>query len=156
MSKTENDEQAEAAAIVSETAEAPQAKPKAKARAATGKKPPKPREIAPGKVQAVDPDELRELIGMAGKVEIAFSDGEKEIAALAPVIVQGDAWVAGVTGLRLRVDELIVHGPDGGAAVEVAGYGLLLDGALHAYRARFEPMLLRPGQRSNLADEFVF
>lgn len=99
-------------------------------------------------------DELLELIGMAETVDIAFSDGEKEIA-IEPRRIEGKAWAMTAVGLVLRLPEFIVHGPLTGPAT-LAGYGLLLDGELVAFARRSEPLEVAPGRRMDLRNDVVF
>ena len=98
-------------------------------------------------------EDLLEAIGAADKVEIAFSDGLRELP-LAPVTVAGDCWSIGLTGLQLRLPELLVIGlPD--RPVKLGGYGLFLDDKLAAFAPR-ETYTIMPGQHVNLKDDVVF
>lgn len=102
-------------------------------------------------------DALIELIAAADSVEIAFSDGKHEIAALPARAILGDAWVLAVNGVKLQVPEFSVWGPPRGeAAVELDGYGLLLDGELVAYAKRTDALSLRPGGQYDLKDDVIF
>lgn len=117
-------------------------------------KPGKPRKIGPLSGEEMQPLELAELIQAASKVEIAFSDGEREIAGLPAREISGDAWAVGVAGLVLRADIAI----DGQAlpAAELAGYGLLLDGELVAYRARPEILPIGAGRMTQISNDVIF
>lgn len=100
---------------------------------------------------------IAELISAADVVEIAFSDGEKEIAAIGSRRILGDAWVDTVNGLKLQVPEFTVFGPPRGEAEAVLdGYGLLLDGELVAYAKRSDKLTLRPGGQYDLKDDVIF
>ena len=107
-------------------------------------------EVGPSSAQ------LLEAIAGASEVEIAFSDGRQEIAGLDPIRVEGDVWRASQAGLRLDLREpLEVIGPDKGA-YELAGYGLLLDGKLVAYRPRIDVWRIAANQRVNLNGDVTF
>lgn len=140
---------------------------KAKARVKTGDAPTRPRKLA----AMVDDDAsrttvaerreaLQKLIADADKVEIAFSDGKKEIAGLAPIVVEGDVWREHTLGLMLR-DPVTVAGPapsagGGGTSVAIAGYALLLDGKQVAYTVRSDALNIAPGQKISLQDDIYF
>lgn len=128
------------------------------AKALKAVKPAKTRAIAPlADDAALSPDDLLALIGGAEIVELVFSNGTREIAGIDPMVISGDAWGIGIAGLQLRVPELIVDGPAGRKAPYLlAGYGLLLDGELVAYRARGDVLAIAPGARMNLAPDVVF
>jgi len=59
-----------------------------------------------------------------------------------------------VAGLQLRGLDIELTGL--GGAVEIVGYGLLLDGELVAYRTRMDPLLIAPGAKVSLAGDIVF
>lgn len=134
-------------------------KAKAQAKAVTAEKPDKPRPIGPVKDEGapLGPYELQQLIFAADRVELAFSDGKREVAGLAPVAIEGEAWAAQANGLALRVPELMVEGPaPKRPPYKVAGYGLLLDGELVAYRQRYDVLEIPAGARMNLAADVLF
>lgn len=129
------------------------------AKALKAVKPAKTRLVAPLADEGgqLSPDDLLALIGGAEIVELVFSNGTREIAGIDPMVISGDAWGIGIAGLQLRVPELIVDGPAGRKAPYLlAGYGLLLDGELVAYRARGDVLAIAPGARMNLAPDVVF
>jgi hypothetical protein len=98
---------------------------------------------------------LLTAIAGAGKVEIAFSDGKREIAGMDPVEVTGNAWRVTVAGVQLSIDELIADTPAKGV-FPLAGYGLFLDGKLAAYRDRGGQLSIAAGSRQNIAPDVVF
>lgn len=105
-----------------------------------------------GTVSAVNV--LLEKIRDADQVEIAFSDGKREIAELPALTISGeDAWAVTAAGLALKVDPL--HLVSQGRPIVICGYGLLLDGKLTAYRET-GPHKLAAGQQWNLAGDVVF
>jgi len=125
------------------------AAPKAKSHKA-----PKPRAIAPLDADAPSSHELLDLIRAAEHVEIAFSNGRREIADIPAREISGDAWAVTVAGVQLRGVDIELAGV--GGAVDIAGYGLLLDGKLAAYRSRMEPLRVAPGAKVSLAGDIVF
>ncbi len=118
----------------------------------------------PAKLRAVGPIErqpegaaLLSAIAAAEKVEIVFSDGKRELAALPPMQIEGDAWHLAANGVKLRIGSLPVHGlGHGEGAVTLRGYGLLLDGVAVAYAARIDPLLIQSGTRHELKDDVIF
>lgn len=149
---------AEAAKATAKTAKAEKAPKPAKARAVSAKA---------VKADALDLGDmpagrerdqaLLDAIRAAETVEIAFSDGKSELAAVDPVRVSGDAWRVSIVGVQLGLDELIVHGPaTGKAGYPLAGYGLFLDGVLAAYAERGGQLVLGGGSAHNLAPDIVF
>jgi hypothetical protein len=139
---------AEKAALTDKLAKA-DAAPKAKAAKA-----PKVRKIGALDGEPLAPLELLELIRSAGTVEVAFSDGKRELAEIPARVISGDAWAVTVAGLQLRGLDIELTGL--GGAVEIVGYGLLLDGELVAYRTRMDPLLIAPGAKVSLAGDIVF
>lgn len=113
----------------------------------------KARKVGPVK-DKIEPRELLELIGVAGVVELAFSDGKKELTIPARQI-SGKAWIMTAVGLKLQLPEFIVEGPDGGAQ-SLAGYGLFLDGEQVAWAARPDVMEMVPRRKSDLRHDVVF
>lgn len=147
-----NDELAKAAATLAEPKSAPAAKP-ARARKIDGSAVKLKRE---GAKEERD-QELLELIGAAGTVEIAFSNGKTEIAALPPVRIMGNAWRATMVGVQLTIPELLIHGPQPGTGAHaINGYGLYLDGELAAYMERGEQLTVPGGSTQNVAPDIVF
>ena len=128
----------------------------AKARAKAAPKPAKLRAIGPVADQPRGED-LLTLIGAAETVELVFSDGKKELAALPPQLIEGDAWALAANGVRLRGVSLPVYGPaHGQPPIKLAGYGLVLDGDLTAYSARIDVFALQPNAQADLKDDVVF
>ena len=116
----------------------------------------KPRALGAMK-NTLEPEDLRELIENADLVEIAFSDGKREIPGLPPQHIAGDAWRTIAAGLKLEGVPLSVSGPAPGAPVyNLAGFALLLDGEQVAWGARATQRPIGPGQTYNLADDVVF
>lgn len=133
-------------------ADAAAAAPKAR-----GAKAPKARNCGPvvnsdgEEVPTPKPRDLHELIQVANKVEVLFSaDGKKESTKLAAQEISGSAWSVRESGLVLTLD-LAVRGP-----ATIAGYGLMLDGELVAYRERFEVLKIADGANASLAGDVVF
>lgn len=138
--ETVKDERDKAVEELAKAANAP------KSRAA---KAPKPRDCGPLK-ENFAADDLLELIKGAKRVEVAFSDGKKEISSLPAQVIEGDAWRIGVTGLQLTIP-LEAKG-----AVSLAGYGLFLDNKLIAYRARPDVLEISQDHVMQLAGDVVF
>lgn len=145
------------------------AKAKAAAKASAGAKPAKARTIGAKAVDAklLEPKDdeadkspaeiLLARIAAAETVEIAFSDGKSELLDCPPVAIEGDAWRAGVVGVQLTVPQILLHGPgEGRRPIQLAGYGLLLDGKLAAYRDRGDVLTIAGGSRHNVAPDIVF
>lgn len=102
-------------------------------------------------------EKLLEAIRGAEVVEIAFSDGAKEIAALDPVQISGEAWRKTMVGIQLTIPELLINGPAvGKAGYPINGYGLFLDGVLAAFSARGEQLTIAGGSKQNVAPDIVF
>lgn len=102
-------------------------------------------------------EKLLAAIRAAETVQVAFSNGKNEIAALDPVDIAGDAWRVTIVGVQLTLPELILHGPGfGGEAIPLSGYGLLLNGKLVAYRDRGEQLSIGAGARMNVGPDIVF
>lgn len=104
--------------------------------------------------EVLSPNDLLELIGAAEVVELAFSDGKKELT-IPPRQISGQAWIVNAVGLKLQLPEFIVEGPDGGAQ-SLAGYGLFLDGEQVAWAARPDVMEVVPRRKSDLRHDVVF
>lgn len=98
--------------------------------------------------------ELADLIAVADDVTIVFTDGGKEIGALAPVRVTGNPWVMGSQSLALALPIDLVGLAD--AAISIDGYALLLDDEPLAYRPRFEALAIPAGQETRLVGEIAF
>lgn len=135
-----------------EREEAAAGEKKAKGEVTRLKAPAKPRKLAAG----VQPSsgELADMIDAADDVEIAFSDGKREVA-IAPIGVTGSAWKPHPRGFMLAHD---VHltGPETGPSVSIDGYALILDGKQVAYSQRSMPLQVAPGQRVTLSDDIIF
>lgn len=119
----------------------------------------KPRSLGAMNGEALTPDELKELIEGAETVEVAFSDGKREVVGLGSRQVSGDAWSKTGAGLKLTVGaaDFTIAGPgEGTRPFAISGYALLLDGEQVAYRARSEQLQIGAGQRFNLSDDVVF
>lgn len=141
------------AQLVDANAKAEKAEKKA-ASAKSGVKPAKVRKVAA--MEPVDPMDLLELIGAAETVEVVFSDGKKEAAALAPLVIEGGsgAWkVRSDNRLALALPSVIIE-PVGAATV--AGYGLFLDGEQVAWSQRLDTLTIGNGQKVNITDDVLF
>lgn len=133
----------------------------AKASLSKALKPAKPRKL--GAVDALDDDrkeataQLQDLIDDADEVQIAFSDGTREIAAIAPVDVDGPAWNADhPNGLLLKLP-IDIEGPrESASSVTIDGYALILDGKQVAYSRRSAPLQVAPGQRVKIENDIIF
>jgi hypothetical protein len=104
------------------------------------------------------PAELAELIGDAGKAELAFvgRDG-REINGLAPRSISADGFDVLRGALRLQVPSLKVHGPAvGQTPFAVGGYALLVDGEQVAFAARGDVLSIGGGQAFELKDDAAF
>lgn len=150
------------AAIEAELATATTGLTKAKAdlkaaKASAKPKSAKARAIAPLKDAEPRGEDLLTLIGAADTVELVFSDGKREVTALAPQLIEGEAWYQAANGVRLRVPSLLIHGPGrDDQALKVAGYGLVLDGELTAYSPRIDVLTILPGSQHELKDDVIF
>lgn len=130
----------------------------AKAGAATkAAKPPKPRKLAPiDEADRLSVEDLKAAIAEAETVEIAFSDGAREIAEAAPLSIEGDAWREHSNGLLLSAPAEIVGPAADGTSYRVDGYALLLDGKQVAYCKRSDPLTVVPGGKHSLAGDVIF
>lgn len=100
---------------------------------------------------------LLEAIAAAETVELAFSNGSTEIAALEPMTIMGNAWRATMVGVQLTIPELLIHGPaPGKPGYALVGYGLFLDGKLAAYAPRGDQLMVGAGANQNVAPDIVF
>ncbi len=122
--------------------------------------PAKPRKL--GAVAAIEADgdgtvieKIRAAIAAADEVQIAFSDGTREVASLSPVNVAGDAWRDHPNGLLLK-EAVDLEGRGEGSSVTIDGYALMLDGKQFAYSRRSTPLQLAPGQRMKITDDIIF
>jgi hypothetical protein len=103
-------------------------------------------------------DALAEAAADEKSIEIAFSDGSKELIGIPPVSVQGDVWRPHALGKMLR-DPVAIDGPvagSGRAGFQIVGYALLIDGKQVAYTRRSDPVNVGPGQKITLADDIYF
>lgn len=118
-----------------------------------------PRDVGPLKKQKSGRD-LLEAIGDADQVELVFSDGQAELVDLKPRTISADGFeLLGNDRVRLKVDELRVHGPrpgEAGAPYGLRGYGLLLDGKQVAWAGRPEQLSIGAGTQLELKDDVVF
>jgi len=147
-------EERDAAIARAEKAEGGEKRAKASLTKATT--PAKPRKIgALGEDKALAGDDLRKAIDDADEVQIAFSDGTREVHGIAPINVAGDAWGDHQFGLVLKEDATI-EGPREGSSVTIDGYALILDGKHVAYARRSTPLQVAPGQRVSLKDDIIF
>lgn len=99
-------------------------------------------------------DDLVAAIGGADRVEIAFSDGKRELAGMAPIGVSGEAWKRHAFGVMLG-EPVHLEGPQE-ASTRIAGYALLLDGKQVAWCQRSSPLPIAPGQRVTIVDDILF
>lgn len=133
----------------------------AKASLSKALKPAKPRKL--GAMEALDDDrkeataKLQKLIDDADEVQIAFSDGTREIAGIAPVDVDGPAWNGDhPNGLLLKLP-IDIEGPrESASSVTIDGYALILDGKQVAYSRRSAPLQVAPGQRVKIENDIIF
>lgn len=123
---------------------------------------PTPRPVGPAKA-AKDEGEVadrrdRVVDALAGDyVDVVASDGKKEILALAPQRVTGDAWRQRADGHLLAMP--IVH--DGAdldrPEVLIRGYGLFdAAGEMAGYRPLPEPIRVGKGQRTRVENSIIF
>ena len=98
---------------------------------------------------------LRDAIQAAGSVQLAFSDGKRDIAGLRPMEISGDAWRVAVNGLALAMPNFIIAGPASGP-VQLAGYALFADGEQIAWAQRSDVLQISPGQSVNLSNDVIF
>ncbi len=97
-------------------------------------------------------------IAAADSVElVALNAKHREIAGFTQALSGGaGAWRVAGNGLRLALPEgLELTAPEGGRSA-IHAWGLLLDGKAAAFAARFEPLMLGAGQRTNLGDDVIF
>ncbi|WP_308815559.1 hypothetical protein [Sphingomonas sp. GV3] len=128
----------------------------AKAKLTKATTPPKPRKLgAIGDDKGLSGDDLRKAITDAKEVQIAFSDGTREVAGIPPINVEGEAWGDHQFGLVLK-EAAEIEGPREGSSVTIDGYALILDGKHVAYARRSAPLQVAPGQRVNLKDDIIF
>lgn len=129
---------------------------KAKASLTKATTPPKPRKFgAIAEDKAITGDDLRTAINDADEVQIAFSDGTREVLGIPPINVAGDAWGDHQFGTVLK-EAATIEGPREGSSVTIDGYALLLDGKQVAYSRRSTPLQVAPGQRVSLANDIIF
>lgn len=115
----------------------------------------KTRKLAPMKEQA-EGLELLAAIGAAETVHLAFSDGKKEVAGIAPRAIVGAAWRLHAGRVKLEVPSLMVHGPaPGKPAFNLGGYALLLDGKQVAFSRR-DQLSIGAGSQVELKDDVIF
>lgn len=115
-------------------------------------KPAKVRAAGPLKDGNADAATMLELLNSEAH-EIVFSDGKKEIAALAPLRVGGKSWAKGPSGVVMT--EPVKIRPD--RAVELAGFALFDEkGEQLGWCAMPRPMQIGPGQEVKLDRQIVF
>lgn len=123
--------------------------------------PAKPRKLGTVAVLSDDRKEatakLQALIDDADEAQIAFSDGTREIAGIAPIDVDGPAWNSDhPNGLLLKLP-IDIEGPrDSASSVTIDGYALILDGKQVAYSRRSTPLQVAPGQRVKIENDIIF
>jgi hypothetical protein len=126
---------------------------KAKATLTKASAPAKRRKL--GAIDDVDGDKIRAAIAGADEVQVAFSDGTREVLGLSPVIVAGDAWKDHPNGLMLN-EPVEIEGPGEGTSVTIDGYALMIDGKQVAYSRRSTPLQIAPGQHMKISDDIIF
>lgn len=148
-------------AAIARAEKAERAATTAKASLTKATSPAKPRKLGDMDALADDRKEatakLQELIGDADEAQIAFSDGTREIAGIAPVDVDGPAWNSDhPNGLLLKLP-IDIEGPrDSASSVTIDGYALILDGKQVAYSRRSTPLQVAPGQRVKIENDIIF
>lgn len=115
--------------------------------------PPPPRACGPIDGTPLALDALRAAIADGDDVQVVFSDGAKEVGGLVPLRITGSAWLTTVPGLKLQVPALVITPTD---PVEIAGYGLFIDGEQVAWAPRPDVLRLAAGQQSDIANDVVF
>lgn len=115
-----------------------------------------PRKLGPVKKQ-LPADEIFQLLSDEDEVEIAFSDGESELAGVPAIAVEGSAFVFRRGRLSLNVPSLMLSGPmDERGARALAGYAFLVDGEQVAWAPRLAGQLtLGGGQTYELKDDII-
>lgn len=101
---------------------------------------------------------LAARIAAAESVELVALDAKhREIAGFTQEIVGGgDAWRIGANGLRLALPTPLEVTAPGDRRSEIHAWGLILDGKAAAFGARFEPLVLNAGQRTDLSNDVIF
>jgi hypothetical protein len=128
----------------------------ARAKVTAGPAEKRPRKLGPiAEDKTLDRDELKAAIADADKVEVAFSDGEREVAGSSPVHVEGDAWRSHSLGLMLD-QPVRLTAPHNGAGWTVRGYALLLDGKQVAWAERSTALHIGAGRTLNLEHDIIF
>lgn len=148
-------------AVATEKADAKALKEAGKAKATPAARRDTARALGPlklkGDAKPLAGEDLMAAIAAADVVEVAFSDGKREIKQLPAQLIQGDAWQLATNGVRLRVDKLPVYGPNRDEAeLKLAGYALMIDGEQVAYAARIDVLTLKPGGTYDLKDDVIF
>lgn len=116
--------------------------------------PPKPRKIGPVNVTLAG-DALAEML--KGDVELAFSDGKREVAGLAPVGVNGAAaWSRRGSGFLLRRHVDVRGAAIGQPAYQIHGIGLLIEGKQVAWCPLEKPVAVPGGQAVQFRDSIMF
>lgn len=88
---------------------------------------------------------LREALGK-GDVTLVASDGEREVTAFQPTLVDALPWQT--RGARTHyTGEIMLEGLAGPENVEVAGFAALYDGKQIAWSPLADPIVVQPGTR---------
>lgn len=132
---------------------AERARDSVKAKLSKGEVPAKPRKLEPMDGDAIGAA-IDDAVESGRKVEIAFSDGKKELTQIAPVVVEGAAWREHARGRMLS--EPVTLSNSGDTSVAVHGYALLIEGKQVAYQTRSDALNVAPGQKVNLDNDIVF
>lgn len=115
----------------------------------------KPRSLGPVENQ-LKVEELAELFA-GNYVEVAFSDGSKELSGVPAILMEGSNFKFARGRLLLNRPDLTVKGPvDERGTRALVGYAFLIDGEQVAYAPRLGGQLtLGPGQTYNLAGDII-
>lgn len=117
----------------------------------------RPRRFGPIK-EPLDPAELILAIDAAEEVVVAFSDGRKELAGIAPRKLTAGSLIYKRGRVMMLPDaEMLVRAPGGDAPPQsLGGIALLLDGEQAAWCDMSSPIALHGGVQINLAPSVVF
>jgi hypothetical protein len=118
----------------------------------------KARAIGPLSGDPLSASQLLEAIDKAEVIEVVASDGKKELLDVPPLRASGvEAFKVQNGRLIMAIDKFIVAcPPPGKRALQLEGWGLVLDGELVAYRDRGGTMTLGNGMHANLAGDPLF
>lgn len=97
-------------------------------------------------------------LAAAGEVELVGLDAKhREIAGFTQAISGGaEAFRATGNGVRLALPRPLEVTAPGDRRSEIHAWGLVIDGKPAAYGKRFEPLVLMPGQRTDLSNDVIF